>query len=213
MHDGKPSGVFRELCNALVRAQSPTTVPEMNALYRRLRKTVPVILRRAGAKSLFEARVFQELVFTAQALAAEHLGPAPAPVPPEAPRGIKLVVHSAFYTSDYQGVVVAADLDNPTAKDVQVLNCQLVLLELEISLRGTRPPPLNQRWFDPTPFELKAERLSPGGFFFRTPAEWYEPGLPHEPLKGRVEVTLYGLEPLSRDVEIYSLKTLQSMKP
>lgn len=213
VHDGKPNGVFRELCNALVRTQRAPDVAEMSRIYQRLSKAVPGILRRTAAKSLFEARVFKDLVFTAQALATERWGQAPRPARAEAPRGIKLIVHHAFYTSDFQGVVVAADLHNPTAKDMQVLKCDLIPVESEIPLQVAPPPHLKQRWFDPTPFELKAERLSPGGFFFRAPAEWSETGLPHEPLKGRVEVSVYGLEPLSCDVEIYSLKTLQSMKP
>ena len=82
VHDGKASGVFRELCNALVRTQRAPTVPEMTVIYRRLSKTAPEVLKLAGAKSLFEARVFKELVFTAQALARKHLGQVSGPDAP-----------------------------------------------------------------------------------------------------------------------------------
>jgi hypothetical protein len=77
VHDGKPIGIFRELCNALVRTQPAPDVAEMTGIHRRLSKAVPGILRRAAAKSLFEARVFKDLVFTAQVLAGEHLRKVP----------------------------------------------------------------------------------------------------------------------------------------
>jgi len=77
VHDGKPIGIFRELCNALVRTQRAPDVAEMAGIHRRLSKAVPGILRRAAAKSLFEARVFKDLVFTAQVVAGEHLGKVP----------------------------------------------------------------------------------------------------------------------------------------
>ncbi|MBI3695046.1 MAG: hypothetical protein HY238_09450 [Acidobacteria bacterium] len=69
IHDGRPSGVFRELCNALVRSRRQPSVQQMGTIYRSLQSSLPVILRRAGAKSPFEARVFTELVLVAQGLA------------------------------------------------------------------------------------------------------------------------------------------------
>jgi hypothetical protein len=69
IHGGKPQGVFRELCNALVRTEHQPTVQEMADIYRGLVDVLPEIKRRAGAKSAFEARVFADLVFTARALA------------------------------------------------------------------------------------------------------------------------------------------------
>ena len=69
IHGGKPRGVFRELGNALVRAQHQPTVQQMTAIYKRLAQVLPEIKRRAGAQSPFEARVFAELIVTARALA------------------------------------------------------------------------------------------------------------------------------------------------
>jgi hypothetical protein len=66
IHDGKPEGIFRELGNALVRSADQPTVDQMNAVYRNIRAASPVILRNSGAKSLFEARVFRELVVLAR---------------------------------------------------------------------------------------------------------------------------------------------------
>jgi hypothetical protein len=61
VHDGKIRGLFRELCNAFVRASRQPSVQQMEAIYRDLRKNLPVILRRAGTTSPFNARVFRDL--------------------------------------------------------------------------------------------------------------------------------------------------------
>jgi hypothetical protein len=66
IHDEKPKGVFRELGNALVRSADQPTVQQMNMIYRNIKKDSPLILRNAGAKSLFEARVFKQLVVLAR---------------------------------------------------------------------------------------------------------------------------------------------------
>ncbi len=70
---GSPQGVFRELCNALVRTEHQPTVQEMTGIYRGLVDMLPEIKRRAGAKSAFEARVFADLVVTSRALADRGL--------------------------------------------------------------------------------------------------------------------------------------------
>lgn len=70
IHDGTPQGVFRELGNALVRTTaSQPTMRDMEVVFARLRRTLPTIMRRTGARSVFEARVFQELVLAAGSLA------------------------------------------------------------------------------------------------------------------------------------------------
>lgn len=73
IHGGRPRGVFRELCNALVRAGHQPTVEEMTDVYRGLVEVLPEIKERAGAKSAFEARVFADLIVTARALAGRGL--------------------------------------------------------------------------------------------------------------------------------------------
>jgi hypothetical protein len=62
IHDERPRGVFRELGNALVRSSDQPTAQQMTAIYRNIKKASPLIVRNAGAKSLFEARVFRQLV-------------------------------------------------------------------------------------------------------------------------------------------------------
>jgi hypothetical protein len=73
IHDGKPRGVFREIGNALVRTQSQPTIEDMQFIYRKLRQNLPDLLKRTGAQSLFEARMFKELVVVAATLAATRL--------------------------------------------------------------------------------------------------------------------------------------------
>jgi hypothetical protein len=71
VHDGTSAGVFRELCNALILADHQPTVSQMSAIYRGLRRRLPSVMKSAGAKSVFEARVFADLIVVAQGLAAE----------------------------------------------------------------------------------------------------------------------------------------------
>jgi hypothetical protein len=66
IHDGRPKGVFRELGNALVRSVDQPTVQQMRAIYRNIKTASPLIMTNAGARSLFEARVFRELVVLAR---------------------------------------------------------------------------------------------------------------------------------------------------
>jgi len=69
IHDGTISGVMRELCNAFVRRNGPRpTVPQMVKSYRMVARRKEAIMIDAGAYSLFEARVFEDLVFAAKAL-------------------------------------------------------------------------------------------------------------------------------------------------
>lgn len=77
IHEAKPRAVLRELCNCLVRTEHQPTVPEMMKVYRGVARSVPDTLKVAGTKSLFEARVFAELVLAAQALTGKNLNSAP----------------------------------------------------------------------------------------------------------------------------------------
>jgi hypothetical protein len=61
IHDGTVEGVMRELCNAFVHTRKRPTVPFMMGVYRRLRRRLPLIQETAGAASLFEARVFDDM--------------------------------------------------------------------------------------------------------------------------------------------------------
>jgi hypothetical protein len=66
IHDDRPKGVFRELGNALVRSADQPTVQQMRAIYKNIKTASPLIVKNAGAKSLFEARVFRQIVVLAR---------------------------------------------------------------------------------------------------------------------------------------------------
>lgn len=68
IHGGTEEGVMRELCNAFVRRRRRVTVPEMLKLNRELKKQVPDLMRRSGAASVFEARIFDDLLVAAAEL-------------------------------------------------------------------------------------------------------------------------------------------------
>jgi hypothetical protein len=72
VHDGTPTGVFRELRNALVLTQHQPTVTQMAAIYRGLRRGLPAIRRNTGARSAFEASVFADLIVLGKALTAQQ---------------------------------------------------------------------------------------------------------------------------------------------
>lgn len=64
VHDGTIEGLFRELCNALVRVKRPT-VRQMMDVYRTLEASCAGIMAKAGSRSPFGARVFADLVVSA----------------------------------------------------------------------------------------------------------------------------------------------------
>ena len=66
IHGETPKGLFRQLGNALVRGDDQPTVEQMFRVYRKIKTASPLIVKRAGAKSLYEARVFRELVVLAR---------------------------------------------------------------------------------------------------------------------------------------------------
>lgn len=73
IHEGTIKGVMRELCNAFIRRDQRPSVPEMVEDYRKLRRSVPQVLNRSGAKSVFEARAFDDLYATASLIRLQRL--------------------------------------------------------------------------------------------------------------------------------------------
>jgi hypothetical protein len=65
LHDGTVRGVFRELSNALVKSRYRPELPHMHRIYRHIKTASPLILTAVGSRSLFGARVFQQLVVLA----------------------------------------------------------------------------------------------------------------------------------------------------
>jgi hypothetical protein len=68
IHGGTEEGVMRELCNAFVRRKRSVSVPEMLEIHEELKKQVPDLIRRSGAASVFEPRIFENLLIAAKEL-------------------------------------------------------------------------------------------------------------------------------------------------
>ncbi len=62
IHRGTIAGVLGALCDAFVSRSQRPTVPRMLRVYRQLRRAVPALQAAAGARDLFQARVFNDLV-------------------------------------------------------------------------------------------------------------------------------------------------------
>ena len=73
-HDGTPSGVLREIANALILERRQPEMRNLQAVYGDVETGLPSILERRGAKSCYEAAVFRDLVYTAQRAAIGRLG-------------------------------------------------------------------------------------------------------------------------------------------
>jgi hypothetical protein len=66
IHNGTPDGVMVGLRNIFYQSDG-TTVPEMLASYRTVKRKLPALRRNAGSQSLFEASVFNDLILAALA--------------------------------------------------------------------------------------------------------------------------------------------------
>lgn len=73
IHNGKPKGVMAGLRNIFHQPSKTTTVPEMLASYRAVKRKLPELRRIAGSRSLFEAAVFGDLTAVAALVARERI--------------------------------------------------------------------------------------------------------------------------------------------
>jgi hypothetical protein len=71
IHGGTIEGVFRELANMFGRPSKQPTMQQMRLIYRKLRGNVPAVLRQAGSRTLYSARVFRALCLVASDAAEE----------------------------------------------------------------------------------------------------------------------------------------------
>jgi hypothetical protein len=65
IHRGTAKGLMAGLRNILRQPGDVTTVPEMLASYRAVKRRLPQLRRNAGGKSLFEAAVFRDITVAA----------------------------------------------------------------------------------------------------------------------------------------------------
>jgi hypothetical protein len=73
IHGGRPKGLFSELVNAFVRSRQQTSVQHMHRVFFGLKKALPDLLRKAGTKSAFKAKVFDDLRVLARALSEQYM--------------------------------------------------------------------------------------------------------------------------------------------
>ena len=73
IHGGTVTGVLRELCSAFVRSGRRPSIQQLRKVYRDVEKSLPEVLRRAGAKSIFNARVFKDICVIASELADKNV--------------------------------------------------------------------------------------------------------------------------------------------
>ena len=73
IHDGRIEGVFRQLANAFVSRRLQPSVQQMWRIYRDVRRSLPAILKTAGARTPFEARAFRDVCFVASESADRHV--------------------------------------------------------------------------------------------------------------------------------------------
>jgi hypothetical protein len=65
IHSGRPKGVMIGLRNIFRQPARATSVPEMLASFRAVKRKLPELRRNAGSRSLFEAAVFSDLAVAA----------------------------------------------------------------------------------------------------------------------------------------------------
>lgn len=73
IHNGTVEGVMRELCNCFVAVGRQPDVPQMMSVYRALRRRLDQLKTLAGARSLYEARIFRDLSYAAAALSRDPM--------------------------------------------------------------------------------------------------------------------------------------------
>jgi len=72
IHDGTPKGVMAALRNVFLRESEASTVPQMMAAYRAVKRALPRIKEKAGSRSLFAAAVFRDIVLATNILKKEE---------------------------------------------------------------------------------------------------------------------------------------------
>lgn len=72
-HGGTVGGIFRELAKVFVRKDRQPTVRQMWAIYRDVRKALPQLLTRSGARDCYNARAFRDISGVASRSADWHV--------------------------------------------------------------------------------------------------------------------------------------------
>ena len=73
VHGSTVTGVFRELCSAFVRPGRQPSIQQMKRVYRDVEDSLPEVLRRAGTRSIYNARVFKDICVIASESADKNV--------------------------------------------------------------------------------------------------------------------------------------------
>jgi len=73
IHGGRPTGVLRELTNALARSNHKPTVLELKAIYRDVKRAAATIKHELATHTLFDTRPFLDLVLAASISAKRRI--------------------------------------------------------------------------------------------------------------------------------------------
>ena len=73
IHGATVAGVLRELCSAFVRPGWRPSIQQMKCVYRDVEESLPEVLRRAGTRSIYNARVFKDICVIASESADKNV--------------------------------------------------------------------------------------------------------------------------------------------
>jgi len=65
LHNGTPVGILRILGDVFQKSRFQPTIAHMEAIYRDMARASPIVMKAARSSSLFEPRVFRQLVVLA----------------------------------------------------------------------------------------------------------------------------------------------------
>jgi hypothetical protein len=125
-----------------------------------------------------------------------------------------VTLRSVAHTTDYCATVVEVDIRNPTSESDQITRSSIEIPSLGIILEHAPGPPnlhFGAPWLERVPITIAAKKLTRGCLYFPGGDE-LRGGLPSEPLNAKLKLEFFIGAPVEREIEIYTLDTLQNMK-
>jgi len=138
-------------------------------------------------------------------------------VKPEAHRSCPVVlkIRQLFYTTDFDGVFVGGELQNPTGTSYQVTDWSLSIPTLNASLKPYFSPFGTGRYNGPSwwrmPLELPGRKITTGALFFSFSHDpsWKERITREEPMHATISAHIFPAGLSEQPAEIYRLNTLR----
>jgi hypothetical protein len=129
---------------------------------------------------------------------------------------IVLKIREIFYTTDFDGVVVGGELQNPTGMSYQVTDWSLSIPALNASLKPYFTAFGTGRYNGPSwwrmPLDLPGRKITTGALFFSFSDDpsWRERISREEPLHAKISAHIFPAGLSEQPVDIYKLNTLRS---